>query len=70
MLLSPFLNAGLDIMNKRQLLLIIVFFSFIMYGAEWYHAKNASMPLLLFFNTYLIGRYMRLYPIIFLNKYK
>lgn len=70
MLLSPFLNAGLNILNKRQLLLVILVISFIMYGAEWFHAKDASMPLLLFFNTYLIGRYIKLYPIKFVLKFK
>lgn len=70
MLLSPFLNAGLDILNKRQLLFIIWVISFIMYGAEWFHAKDASMPLLLFFNTYLVGRFIKLYPINFVLKYK
>ena len=70
MLLSPFLNAGVDILNKRQLLFIILVISFIMYGAEWFHAKDASMPLLLFFNTYLVGRYIKLYPIKFALKFK
>lgn len=70
MLLSPFLNAGLNILNKRQLLLVISVLSFIMYGAEWFHAKDASMPLLLFFNTYLVGRYIKLYPIKFVLKFK
>lgn len=70
MLLSPFLNAGLDILNKRQLLFIIWVISFIMYGAEWFHAKDASMPLLLFFNTYLVGRFIKLYPINFVLKFK
>lgn len=44
--------------------------SFTMYGVEWFHARNASMPLLLFFNTYLIGRYIRLYPISILERSK
>lgn len=70
MLLSPFLNAGLNILNKRQLLLVILVISFIMYGAEWFHAKDASMPLLLFFNTYLVGRYIKLYPVNFLKQFK
>lgn len=70
MLLSPFLNAGLNVLNKRQLLFVIFVISFIMYGAEWFHAKNASMPLLLFFNTYLVGRYIKLYPIKFVLKFK
>lgn len=70
MLLSPFLNAGLDVLNKRQLLLVISVLSFIMYGAEWYHAKNASTPLLLFFNTYLVGRYIKLYPVNSLRQFK
>ena len=70
MLLSPFFNAVLDILNKRQLLFIILVISFIMYGAEWFHAKDASMPLLLFFNTYLVGRYIKLYPIKFVLKFK
>lgn len=70
MLLSPFLNAGLNNFNKRQLLFVILVISFIMYGAEWFHAKDASMPLLLFFNTYLIGRYIKLYPIKFVLKFK
>lgn len=70
MLLSPFLNAGLNILNKRQLLFVILVISFIMYGAEWLHAKDASMPLLLFFNTYLVGRYIKLYPIKFVLKSK
>lgn len=70
MLLSPFLNAGLDILNKRQLLFIILVISYIMYGAEWFHAKDASMPLLLFLNTYLVGRYIKLYPIKFVLNFK
>lgn len=70
MLLSPFLNAGLNILNKRQLLLVILVISFIMYGAEWFHVKDASMPLLLFFNTYLVGRYIKLYPVNFLKQFK
>lgn len=70
MLLSPFLNAGLDKINKRQLLFVITLLSFIMYGAEWFHAKDSSQPLLLFLNTYLVGRYMFLYPISFLSKHK
>lgn len=70
MLLSPFLNAGLEKTGKRHLLFVISLFTFIMYGAEWFHAKDASQPLLLFLNTYLVGRYMFLYPISFLSKYK
>lgn len=68
MLLSPFLNAGIEKIDKKTLGIVIVVLSFIMYGAEWFHAKNSTMPLLLFFNTYLIGRYIRLYPIQWLEK--
>lgn len=68
MLLSPFLNAGIEKIDKKTLGIVIVVLSFIMYGAEWFHAKNSTMPLLLFFNTYLIGRYVRLYPIQWLEK--
>lgn len=68
MLLSPFLNAGLEKIDKKTLAIVIAILSFIMYGAEWLHAKDSSMPLLLFFNTYLIGRYIRLYPIMWLDR--
>lgn len=70
LLLSPFLNYGLERINKNSLLFIIAMLSFIMYGVWWFHARDASMPLLLFFNTYLVGRYLRLYPIKCFEKYK
>ena len=70
MLLSPLINIGIKTIGKKELRLIIIMLSFTMYGVEWFHARNASMPLLLFFNTYLIGRYIRLYPISILERYK
>lgn len=70
MVLSPLINVGIQNIGKKELGFIIIMVSFTMYGVEWFHAKNASMPLLLFFNTYLIGRYIRQYPISFLEKYK
>ena len=70
MLLSPLINIGIKTIGKKELQLIIIMLSFTMYGVEWFHARNASMPLLLFFNTYLIGRYIRLYPISILERYK
>lgn len=70
MLISPFLNEGLERISQKALTFIIAMLSFTMYGVWWFHAKDASMPLLLFFNTYLIGRYIRLYPIMWLEKYK
>ena len=70
MLLSPFLNDGVERLDKRALLFVILMLSFSMYGVQWFHARNASMPLLLFFNTYLVGRYIRLYPIKWLEKCK
>lgn len=70
MLFSPFLNDGLERMDKRALMFVILMLSFSMYGVRWFHARDASMPLLLFFNTYLVGRYIRLYPVKWLEKYK
>lgn len=70
MMLSPFLNQGIAVMDKKSLGFVIVLLSFFMYGAQWFHAKDSSMPLLLFFNTYLIGRYIRLYPIKWLETSK
>lgn len=70
MLLSPLLNCGLEKISKKSLEFIIVVLTFMMYGVWWFHAKNSSMPLLLFFNTYIIGRYIRIYPIGWLEKYK
>ena len=70
MLLSPFLNEGVERIGKRALLFVILMLSFSMYGVQWFHAKDASMPLLLFFNTYLVGRYIRLYPVCCLERYK
>ena len=49
---------------------VIILLTFILYGAQWFHCRNASMSLLLFFNTYLVGRYIRLYPIPFIWRYK
>lgn len=63
MLFSPFLNDGLERMDKRALMFVILMLTFSMYGVQWFHARDASMPLLLFFNTYLVGRYIRLYPV-------
>lgn len=70
MLMSPFLNAGLERISRKALMFIILMLSFMMYGVWWFHAKDGSMPLLLFFNTYLVGRYIRLYPVLWLEKYK
>lgn len=70
MLFSPFLNDGLERMDKRALMFVILMLTFSMYGVQWFHARDASMPLLLFFNTYLVGRYIRLYPVKWLEKYK
>ena len=70
MLFSPFLNDGLERMDKRALMFVILMLTFSMYGVQWFHARDASMPLLLFFNTYLVGRYIRLYPIRWLERYK
>ena len=70
MLMSPFLNAGLERISRKALMFIILMLSFMMYGVWWFHAKDGSMPLLLFFNTYLVGRYIRLYPVLWLKKYK
>ena len=58
LLLSPLINIGINTIGKKELRLIIIMLSFTMYGVEWFHARNASMPLLLFFNTYLIGQYI------------
>lgn len=63
MLFSPFLNDGLERMVKRAFMFVILMLTFSMYGVQWFHARDASMPLLLFFNTYLVGRYIRLYPV-------
>ena len=70
MLFSPFLNDGLERMDKRALMFVILMLTFSMYGVQWFHVRDASMPLLLFFNTYLVGRYIRLYPVKWLEKYK
>ena len=70
MLMSPFLTEGLKRIDKKVLSFVIVMLSFSMYVVQWFHAKDASMSLLLFFNTYLVGRYIRLYPVNWLEKYK
>ena len=48
MLMSPFLNAGLERISRKALMFIILMLSFMMYGVWWFHAKDGSMPLLLF----------------------
>jgi len=58
MLLSPFLNAGMEKLNKRQATILV--------GVLYLSWFRCTSVLLLF--IYILGRYFRKYPCIFLEK--
>ena len=58
MLLSPFLNAGMEKLNKRQATILV--------GVLYLSWFRCTSVLLLF--IYILGRYLRKYPCIFLEK--
>lgn len=70
MLFSPFINTGLENINKKQLQAVVIALVIIMYGIFWMKGRNSAMSLLLFFSIYVIARSLALYPLAILSKYR
>ena len=69
MLLSPFINCGIKMLDKEtyKILLVIMFLSF--YGVIQWLFGTRFFDLQLFIFIYLLGRYIRLYPISIFNRH-
>ena len=61
-ILSPLINRGIEQVPKKTLLLITLTFFLISYGAYCIPAQTGNNVFMLL-TIYLIGRYLRLYPI-------
>lgn len=61
MLLAPFIQAGIEKMSQRQFLGIILFLSVMLYIGR-FASFDKGTSFLLMLDIYLIGRYMRTYP--------
>ena len=61
MLLAPFIQAGIEKMSKTQFLGIILFLSVMLYIGR-FASFDIGTSFLLMLDVYLIGRYMRTYP--------
>ena len=70
MLLSIFLNKGIESADKKTFSFVIIFMVFILYGVMWFHGKYSAMSLLLFIFVYITGRYIALHPVNWLDKNK
>lgn len=69
-LLSVFLNEGIKKANEKTYTTIISLIIFTIYGVMWMHGRYSAMSLILFISMYIIGRYVALYPIKWVDKYK
>lgn len=70
MLMCPIINKGIGFINKNTFTIIVGLMAFMLYGAMWFHCKPAAISLHLFIFVYLLGRYVALYPISFVEKHK
>ena len=68
MLLSPIINAGISNIKKQTFLFIVVSIGVILYFSRFI-LKESSFNLELLLYIYILGRYLRHYPIYWLEKY-
>lgn len=69
LIVSPMLNAGLEAINKSAFRQSLLIFMFIVYGFRFI-SGGANCDFYVLLLIYLIGRYLRKYPIPFLIKYR
>lgn len=62
MLLAPFIQAGIEKMSRKQFLGVILFLSVMLYIGR-FASFDKGTSFLLMLDVYLIGRYMRTYPV-------
>lgn len=63
-LLAPFIQAGIYMMSRKQFLGIIIFLSVMLYIGR-FASFDRGTSFLLMLDVYLIGRYLRTYPVYF-----
>lgn len=68
MLLSPFIQSGIEKISRQQFLGIILFLSLMLYVGRFF-SFDAGTSFMLMLDIYLIGRYMRTYPITWFNQH-
>ena len=67
MLLSPIINTGINNINKRTFSLIIITIGFILYFSRFvFNDSSFNLDLLLY--VYILGRYLRQFPLYWLEK--
>ena len=66
LIISPILNSGILQLNKNEFSILISVFFIIEYGSSWICMSNGTNFLLLF-GIYMIGQYLRRYPIALLS---
>lgn len=66
--LSPILNAGLKSLDRRTMTIMIVVVCVYSYWGGFIQNRNSTNFMLLF-TVYLVGRYIRQYPIKYLNEH-
>lgn len=70
LLLSVFLNHGINVIDKKTFTLSVIFLFIVIYGAMWFHGRDSAMSLLLFIYMYIFGRYIALHPIAWFDNHK
>lgn len=66
--MSPLINKGIECVDKKSFTILVLFTSLSLYIFAWYHKVNSSMSMPLFFQLYILGRYLRKYPFNFLRR--
>ena len=68
MLLSPIINSGISSISRQTFLLIVICFGVILYFGRFILRINSfNLDLLLY--VYILGRYLRQYPLFWLEKH-
>lgn len=68
MLLSPFLNAGISLMTKKQFTLVLALLFIVVYGGQFILRYGVGHDFLVIITIYLIGQYLHKYPIEYLER--